>query len=277
MLRYEFFLFLYVWMYLLNFSVPNDKILISKIRFNSFPWAAACLCKQLSQVPICIRYYSGSKRITLPVFRPCVILPHTEFGLSRETYLATTISIHDESRGLVSICTWTSFFWNPVSMLRRNPGYFPEQRTHGNTPEDTASHGDPRWPGPPQLKAAKQTWFTAWARPAKRTTGTNQHCYPKPQNAGSVCCATTEKLKMFLSELNLTRWYFYLAKSQRRLFLSRKILNSPYIKTTTKGRNVTARNMGDGNFSLSFVFCCDESLHFFSIISDPMKVKNIVY
>lgn len=38
---------------------------------------------------------------------------------------------------------------------------------------------------------------------------------------------------MFLSELNLTRWYFYLAKSQRRL-LSRKILNSPYIKTTTK-------------------------------------------
>lgn len=137
----------------------------------------------------------------------------------------------------------------PSLHARRNPGYFFLNRE--NTWKYSRGYSltwrsQVAWPAP-----TKSSWQTLVHEPAsQRTTGTNQHCYPKPQNAGSVCCATTENWKMFLSELNLTRWYFYLAKSQRRL--SRKISNSPYIKTTTKEfRNVHSETW-NGNF---FVFC----------------------
>ena len=110
------------------------------------------------------------------------------------------ISIHDESRGLVSICTLGLPLLEPSLHARRNPGYFPEQREHMEILQRIQPHMEiPGGLARPQLKAADKTW--CMSQPAKRTTGTNQHCYPKPQNAGSVCCATTENWKCFCLNL----------------------------------------------------------------------------
>lgn len=57
------------------------------------------------------------QRITLPVFRPCVILPHTEFGLGRETYCGHASAYVMRAEGWSAFVPWDFLFWNPVSML----------------------------------------------------------------------------------------------------------------------------------------------------------------
>ena len=75
---------------------------------------------------------------------------------------------------------WSAFVPGTSSPGTQSPCYKESrlfswtERTHGNTLEDKASHGEPRWPGPPPAERSWQTWCTS--QPASRTTG-NGTCY----------------------------------------------------------------------------------------------------